>query len=308
MHSVIESLLAVEAAELPPNIHLSSHWQHHRDKTVVEHNRDTLNLRASGFDAMYPKGIASYFLGVAERLSYRHATMWLRFFPVVWKKAKRLCDDLGCGMDFYVFRSACALAVLMEHWDSYNLSPKRFAIIGDGYGFLGALIRRMVPDCRLYTIDLSKVLIFQARTHEKADSSVLMSRLTVDVEQSDYDAFFVLPQEIPRITEDIDCVINIASMQEMNAWSIATYFKFLRRLSGPNSHFYCVNREKKEMPEGEISYFLDYPWSNNDEIYIDEVCSYYTHWFSMRYPFVRQFDGQFMHRLVHLEKGVGYEV
>lgn len=40
------------------------------------------------------------------------------------------------------------------------------------------------------------------------------------------DITFALPYEIERIADDIDCAINIASMQEMTEFSIAGYFAF----------------------------------------------------------------------------------
>ena len=102
-----------------------------------------------------------------------------------------------------------------------------------------------------------------------------------------------------------------ASMQEMNEFSIASYFSFLRRRSSPSSRFYCANRLWKQLPGGEIASFNDYPWQEDDEIFFDGPCPYYTHFFARytlangprvlgRVPFINYCDGIHMHRLVRL--------
>lgn len=83
-----------------------------------------------------------------------------------------------------------------------------------------------------------------------------------------------------RIAEEIDCAISIASMQEMNEVSIAAYFTFLRWRSKPSSRFYCVNRLQKELPGGEVTSFYAYPWREDDEVFMDGPCPYYTHFFA----------------------------
>lgn len=78
------------------------------------------------------------------------------------------------------------------------------------------------------------------------------------------DVVFALPQDIEIISDQIDCAVNIASMQEMKPSSIQAYFAFLRKRSGPGSRFYCVNRLHKELPGGEVASFYDYPWRQDD--------------------------------------------
>jgi len=236
-------------------------------------------------------------------------TARLRSHASIWKKAKRLADDLTFDLTFDVWKQSVALSLLADHWAANNLSPRIFAVIGDGYGFLGALIRRHFPDSRIYSIDLPKILVFQARTHELADAGASMSIMS---EKSAPAAItFVQPKDLETIPDQIDCAFNIASMQEMNDHSISSYFKFLRAHSTPSSRFYCVNRQHKELPGGEIRRFIDYPWQNDDEVFIDGICPYYTHIaghtesngpriFGVRVPFINHFDGPIMHRLVHL--------
>ena len=130
--------------------------------------------------------------------------------------------------------------------------------------------------------------------------------------------FITLSPPCPRLARGfyeqirVDCAINIASMQEMNEFSIASYFMFLRRSTTPSSRFYCVNRLRKDLPGGEVTSFKDYPWQEDDEVFIDGPCPYYAHFFGhpmlpkgprvlgVRVPFVNYFDGIMMHRLARL--------
>ena len=203
------------------------------------------------------------------------------------------------------------VAVLAGHWERHQLAPRTFAMIGDGNGFLGALIRRVVPEARMYCIDLPKALVFQAAIHQRADARASMGRVA-GPGASEASITFVLPQEIDQVPDMIDCAVNVASLQEMNRRSIEGYFTWLRRRSRPQSRFYCVNREEKSLPGGEVARFAEYPWRSDDEVWLDGPCLYYTHYLSRRsspegprllgrrVPFINYFEGSMRHRLVHL--------
>ena len=226
------------------------------------------------------------------------------------RTARCLAHDLSVDLTFDVWKQSVALSLLADHWTDYNLSPSTFAVIGDGHGFLAALIRRHVPQSRVYCIDLPKILVFQARLHELADRSASMSIMSKESVRPTA-VTFVLPKDVEVIPDQIDCALNIASMQEMNDLSIASYFQFLRRHSTPSSRFYCINRLQKELPGGEVTSFKDYPWQEDDAVFIDGPCPYFTHVvgrtgprgprvLGVRVPFINHFDGTHMHRLVRL--------
>lgn len=311
MNPVFESLLEVVNKDPYPAAHTSSYWQEHGQRNVIERRGEDLILQGWGIGAMARPWFFARALHVLERLSYRRVTVSLASFPIVWQSAKRLAHDLSFGLTFDAWKHAVALATLTDHWAAHGLSPRTFAVIGDGYGFLGALIRRQVPGSRLFCIDLPKTLMFQAKTHELANRSGSMSLLSSNGGGST-DVTFVLPQDVEKVVGTIDCAVNIASMQEMNQFTIASYFTFLRRRSALNSRFYCVNRLRKELPGGEIASFADYPWRQKDQIFIDGPCPYYTHFFApytlpngpkvlgIRIPWINYFDGVHMHRLVRL--------
>lgn len=313
MNHVIETLLEIVAADPLPAAHTSSHWQRYGRETLVERAGDCLVLRPAGFEGIEQLRLNGRIVHLVERLSYRSVTSRLKSYAPVWRMSKQLAHDLSGVVNFYVFKSTCALAVLTDHWLAYGLSARTFALIGDGYGFPSALIRRWQPGSRLYCIDLPKMLVFQASTHEKADPGATMSVLSAN-HSNRADITFVVPEDIERIADEIDCAISIASMQEMNEFSIASYFTFLRRRSTMRSRFYCVSRLQNKLPGGEIASFTDYPWREDDEVFLDGSCPYYTHFLTgysytlpngprllgRRVPFINYFDGIHMHRLVRL--------
>jgi hypothetical protein len=59
---------------------------------------------------------------------------------------------------------------------------------------------------------------------------------------------------------DADVFINIASMQEMNMKTIDDYFTLVNSQALP-TYFYCANRISKNLPDGSIINFDDYPWN-----------------------------------------------
>jgi hypothetical protein len=308
--AVIEEALRAMEADPCPEADTSSHWKRYGAETVVARKGGRLVLEGVGFGSVHQgKTGVLYWL---ERLTYARAAASLKSHRRIWRMTKRLAADLSLGLTYDVWKYSMALATLADHWEAHALSPRTFALIGDGYGVLGALIHRLLPEARLYFIDLPKILVFQIQTMADASPGApqrLLSSGTAEPAAVN----FVFPKDIERIEDRIDCAINIASMQEMKGSSIDAYFRFLRRRSGPGSRFYCVNRARKELPGGEVAEFARYPWRDADTVFLNGACPYYTHFlsyrtlprgprlFGMRVPGVNHFDGPMVHRLAHLQ-------
>lgn len=311
MHPVIDALLDVVERDPFPEGYTSSYWHEYGAKNTVGRQDGRLILQPYGIGTVERPGLRGRAMHWCERLSYWPLTARLRDYPSVWQTTKQLARDLSCGLTFDVWKFSVILWILVDHWRAHQLSPRTFAMIGDGHGFLGALIRRYLPGVRLYCIDLPKTLVFQAHLHERAGRGATMAVLSTGSAPG-ADVTFVLPQDVERIAEPIDCAINIASMQEMNAATIRAYFAFLRRRSTPHSRFYCANRVEKVLPGGEMARFHEYPWHEDDDVFLDGPCPYYRHFlsperarngptvFGRRVPLVNYFDGIHRHRLVRL--------
>lgn len=311
MNEVHARLLEIIDREDHPAEVVSSHWQLFGEKNVVRKDGDTLVLEPFGIGSVSHVGPASQVLRLVERLSYLGYTRRSPNYRDTWSAARQLAGELSFGLTLDVWRQSVVLAVLRDHWREQGLSPSTFALIGDGHGFLGALIRRCVPAATIYCIDLPKMLAFQVRTHEIAGARS-MSLLDGPRRSDPSDVIFVPPQHVHSVPGPIDCAVNVASMQEMTPASIESYFTFLRERSTPDSHFYCVNRAHKELPGGEVLRFVDFPWRSDDQVFLSGPCPYYK-WFisgstrsngprvlGVRIPLVNHFDGEHMHRLVRL--------
>ena len=316
MNEALESLLDVVERDPLPELHTSSHWKNYGSQTVVERREGQLVLRGAGFTAHSNPNVFNRALSAVERFSYRPVTGKLKSFRWIFRKAVLLARDIGVGVGRHEWSSAVVLSILWDHFQEQDLHPKTFALIGDGDGFLGALILRCFDgqEPRLYNMDLPKVLVFQAETHLKANPGVSLSALLPNRQNSPLSVVLVHPDCIEAISEKIDCAINLVSMQEMKNSSIQAYFDFLRRRSGPSSRFYCVNRVRNVLPGGEVSSFMDYPWSDKDKLFLDGPCPYFTHFLDLstypegprflglRIPTANYFSGPSWHRLVHLEE------
>ena len=313
IHPVISDLLGVVDEDPTPDGHTSSHWNHHSDQIVVGSKGEDLILKDSGFGSMHAR--RSLLNSVArriERFSYRSATKRIQSYSEIFAISKILTKDLSFDLTYNVWNQTTAVSVLTDHFRQYNLSPNVFALIGDGHGFMGALIKRGFPKSKIYEIDLPKVLVFQANTHNIAKSGRMTTLTDKKHLDNEADIIFVPPQHAELIPDNIDCAVNMSSMAEMTEVSISSYFNFLRERSLPESRFYCVNRLEKRLIGGEVNRFYNYPWHSSDIKYIDEPCPYYTHIISSetssngprilgrRIPYISYFGGQMIHRLVNL--------
>lgn len=315
MTDIMESLRPIIEADALPEAHTSSHWRRYGAETQVEFRPEGLHLRGSGFHGIARPSLGGRALHLAEWWSYRAVRRGWRSFPRVWASTRRLARALGGGPGISTFTYAGALATLADHWQACDLAPRTAVVIGDGIGFFGALLRRIVPGVRLYCIDLPKLLVFQARTHGQADPQARLALLG-SARWAEAEVVLVCPQDAERIPGPIDCAVNMASMQEMTPRSIADYFAFLRKRSAPGSRFYCVNRAEKTLPGGEVIRFADYPWQADDEIFLDGPCPYYSHFFApytlpegprvlgWRVPGWNAF-GEHRHRLARLAPAAG---
>lgn len=177
MNPVIELLLQIAKVEPLPATHTSSHWQKYGYEVVDRHG-DELVLRSVGFTSEGKQRLRGRELCGIECLSFVKVTNRLKSYRSVWREAKRLSRDLGRGVRSHERIAGTALSMLTDHAKEHNLSPRTFALIGDGDGFFGALIRRYLSGVKIYSIDLPKALVFQAWTHERADKRATMSVLS----------------------------------------------------------------------------------------------------------------------------------
>jgi len=232
------------------------------------------------------------------------------------KVALTITKKMELVFSYDCFRQVCALVSIKKHLSDKKVV--RIINIGDGYGFLSALIKEMIPQAQVYLVDLGKTLFFQSYYIQKAHSDkthgLISNEEMGSTKNFDQLDFIYCPAEnLSALDENFfDVAINIASLQEMNTETIKGYFNFLRNHMEQDHLFYCCNREEKSMPGGEISRFMDYPWKSSDQYLVDELCPWYKYYLALRptkrgikilgcrIPFINYFDGELRHRLVIL--------
>ncbi len=173
-------------------------------------------------------------------------------------------------------------------------------VIGDGYGYLGALLKSFDPNVTVTSVNLGRGLLFDAYytclRFPRASLALLGDGVSskqdfLFLPAEDYGALKNMPQ---------DLVFNIASMQEMNLVVVQNYLHYIRRRANQRVLFYCCNRIEKTLPDGEIVRFDDYGWDANDVIVFDELCPWYQSFPHGLIPRWLSFDGKIKHRLVDL--------
>ncbi len=275
---------------------------------VLGYGFGDLERRSIPFRVFSFLAVLSYLVKLPER------SQLVDIMKVAWP----LCRRMGLSFTQDALRQVCSMALIERYLSSTQREKQlRVLMIGDGYGFLASLVKERFPNSTIVLVDLGKILLFQAfycqRAHpDKVHESVL-SEGTIDPTQCD---FVYCPAEfldrVLQVTYDLS--VNIASMQEMTADSVAGYFHFLRRHMELGGLFYCCNRERKVLVGGEVQEFSRYPWQADDVHLLDERCPWHQYYFSfstysngprflgIRIPFVNYFDGPIRHRLTRLSR------
>jgi hypothetical protein len=176
-------------------------------------------------------------------------------------------------------------------------------VIGDGYGFLSSVIKRLYPFAKIVLVDIGKVLLFQCVNLQVIFPKNLHLGILNGFEISGkFDFLYCPAEDIEKLTGiNFQLVVNISSMQEMDMTTIKRYFDYIRFHVTPDNLFYCCNRESKELPGGETINFSDYPWMKEDRHLIDEEPAFYRYYFTGKFPFIRYFDGPIHHRLTNMK-------
>lgn len=184
---------------------------------------------------------------------------------------------------------------------------KMICIIGDGYGYVTTLTKRMFPEKTVICVNLGKMLIFDVICCElnfdshNSSNTAYLARESGDIEDSNNGGIYFLEAENCHLLRGlpISLFINICSMQEMDMDVIKDYFSIMRS-SSVESYFYSCNRVEKKFKDGSCISFNEYPWSENDKILIDEICPWIQKRPMSRYPFSKKFQPH-KHRAVKLK-------
>ncbi len=262
----------------------SSYW-----KKYLPTNSDYSNqFKHLGFGSFTKKNnIRNYF----EKLLAKKIFGKDIFKTKTYESYKIIFDKIERHIDNDAFRHIFTFEKLKKY-----VNPKSICIIGDGKinGVLGAHLT--FPLARIYSVNLSEVLINDYIILNKIDIFKKSVTLVDDINFSKKKKLLTLvPSNFKNflLNKDIELFINISSFQEINKNEIDNYFEIIKN---NKSKLYCCNREYKKLPDGEELYFDKYPFSNYKKIFYED-CPWHQKFYSLRPPFIKYYPNH-IHCLV----------
>ena len=267
------------------NLNKSSHW-----KKYLPHNAEYMSEYSQlGFGSYTKKNIKSYIYNILRTIIFEKAI----FKTKTYKAYKSIFDEINRYVDADTIRHIFTFEKLKEY-----INPKSICIIGDGKinGILGAHLT--FPQAKIYSVNLAEVLINDNLILEKTKIDLKKSVTLVENLNmySTNTKLFLIPSSNKKflMNKKIELFINIASFQEMTPDEVSEYFEIIKN---NKSKLYCCNRQYKKLPGGEELYFEKYPFSNSKKIFWED-CPWHQKFYSLRPPFIKNYDGNVKHCLV----------
>jgi hypothetical protein len=281
---------------------VSSHWESFipRIKVDIDDEGNIRQFLGYGFGDLQQNRLFNRLPNYICNFSYFLTLANKRDLIYLCRLAIKNSKLMGSYLSYDSFRQVVAFSQIREYFKLDEGAVFDVLVIGDGYGFLSALIKMVYPKCRIVLADIGDVLLFQSINLQKIFPGYSHYSVADDHGQAD---FVYCPTENLYNMKlcSYKLIINIASMQEMNYFTISRYFDYIRKYAAKDNFFYCCNRIYKRLPGGEEIEFFKYPWNSRDIHYIDEEPKFYRYFISSRYPFIRYFDGKMQHRLTSME-------
>jgi hypothetical protein len=269
------------AGDIPKDVeYLSSHWEHYSEKFDVK-------IDSSGqIEGFFGAGLGMWKWNsrsgkMLDRLcieSYLWNLPAKKKLVSFWKLFVPLSKQMGLDPTFDVFRQMCSVALINENWVQSNAEQHlSFIVIGDGLGVLSAFLKKLYPQSTIVMVDIGKTLLFQAFHLHKVYPDCTHS-LVGNATSDNVDFLYCPADRMDEIRDfRFDIAVNVASMQEMTIETVANYFNYLCSHMRQRNLFYCCNREKKILPDGEAVEFYRYPWVNEDQYIVDGICPWHRY-------------------------------
>ena len=316
--TILDALLGIYYQSDAPEPGASSHWRHYssQSEAVTDLDGRLVGLLGVGFGQATWSGWGDRALDQACIAAHLAQLPHRRRILSLLRRLRTVCRAMGTDPTMDAFRQACTLELLDRHVTHAIRQHVRLVIIGDGQGTLAALAKSLWPGARITLVDLGRTLLFQALHCQKAYQRSRHVLVTQGVPHIDADFAYCPADQVGALEgETFDLAVNVASMQEMTAATVADYFAFLRRRLAPTGLFYCCNRQRKVLPDGEVSSFAHYPWNVRDRVLVDGACPWHQFFASpsrtapkltiggVAIPLFRRYDGPHVHRLAALAVG-----
>lgn len=288
----------------------SSHWQEigdHKASLIDE----SFELKGAGFGHRLKRDWLRQCYSIPEKIMMRWMLSQYPDLKWIYSLAKEVAVKQGTVFGYDCLRQALSLAIIVRNMsnDVGVLKSKggRVCIIGDGYGYLACLFRKVFSTVQIIEVNLGRTLLFDAEYIQKVypneEVAILQSQSDCNGINETDAAFVFLEAEKYELIEylPVDLFVNVASMQEMNISVVQNYLQYMRNSQSDKKFFYCCNRLEKLLPDGEVIRFSEYGWRDEDMVMLDELCPWYQK-FPVPYPpFWKSFDGPIQHRFLRMK-------
>lgn len=276
----------------------SSHWREKGALTRVSRHGGRYELSGVGFGTFVSRHSVTSLKQFLPNLRARALLGQFQVDRQVRLAGRLTARKTGRVVSFDCVKQILAVDLLRRHGVLRDV--KTAVVVGDGYGYMTALLGAVLPEARIVCVNLGNILFFDAYYVGQAfpNEEYGLNAITgnghrfIFLEAEHYEALRDLP---------VDVFINIASMQEMDMGVIRNYFRVMRSGKGVG-YFYCCNRVEKTLPDGSVIRFDAYPWDKGDQVLVDELCPWYQRRPVLKPPFWRPFGGPIQHRLVQLRR------
>jgi len=267
------------------NLNKSSHWKKYLPSSADYSNQ----FEHLGFGAYSKKNVKNYIHKLLEKIIFGNDV----FKTKTYYAYKSVFDKTRRHIDVDTIRHIFTFEKLKD-----QVNPKTICVIGDGKinGVLGAHLT--FPSAKIFSVNLSEVLI---------NDYIILNKINIDLNKSvtlvddinfstNNKMLTLVPSNFKKflLNKNIELFINIASFQEMTEIEIKNYFEIIKN---NKSKLYCCNREYKKLPDGEELYFEKYPFLNSKKIFWED-CPWHQKFYSLRPPFIHDYDGNVKHCLV----------
>ena len=109
-----------------------------------------------------------------------------------YRDAAKICKKNGLDPTMGVFRHCCAANLIDLNVPEIMRSRRlHFLMIGDGFGMLSAIIKKVFPESTIFFVDIGKTLLFQAYYLQKAYPS-LVHQFVTDFSDPGKSRFYLL--------------------------------------------------------------------------------------------------------------------
>ena len=274
----------------------SSHWDKYGKSQVINLINEKYKLSGSGFGDFVTDSQLNILLSFPSRMLIRYILR--NSDPIIITLTRNIAKKHNRIFSYDMARMILTVEILKKN---INLNNMTIAIIGDGYGILGTILKSLFPLVKIIFINLGRTLVFDVYYTQEYFPNHQHNLITNNKTNLSDDFNYIEAEISDSISICADLFINTVSMQEMNHEVIKKYFKLIRS-QNKNAWFYCCNRIEKELPDKTRTNFFDYGWLSTDNIIFDELCPWQKWGVKNRPPFIFKFEGLIQHRLIKITK------